>query len=417
MKLSSIPYLFLALFAISCSGIVNTNYDDHFTADGVLISDRDSCLSPFMPECPNNIKFYVEVSGSMNGFFRADKSTDFKSDVWQILSYFSPIVPCVSLLTNNGEIGERLSLSEFRQKMNTGAFVSTASTKVPIMLDAIFSDIDPAAGEVGVLISDMKFSPVGSAAPDVLLSQYSTDVARILGNSGYAVSLLLATSSFLDKKGNNLCTTSPYYYFIFGNAQQVAYMRNSISTFLEDSGHFVDNIETGFDFGAPIFAFGIPKNCYQMDEVNPTFCGYDASSDDTCTIKLKVHLENYRWRLTDESIFREAFSAKCLYGSQLLIGAIDFQIQNKADKELNRVAVATVELKLCNMAMESEVIEWTLELPNTEYTLFAPFTDNVDGEEDVTKSYSVGNFIRGMFYGSNLNKSMKHNYILISQNS
>ena len=29
----------------------------------------------------------------------------------------------------------------------------------------------------------MKYSPVGSAAPEVLLTQYAADVARIAGNS------------------------------------------------------------------------------------------------------------------------------------------------------------------------------------------------------------------------------------------
>jgi len=420
-NLKTVCYLltfpFMLASIIGCSGPINTNYDQHFTEEGYLITDVEDSIVFFVPESPNAIKFYVEVSGSMNGFFRANKSTDFKSDLWQVMSYFSGLMSNVSVLTNNGEIGNRLILSDFRQKMNTGAFVSTASTKVPVMLEAIFSDINPNAGEVGVLVSDMKYSPVGLAAQEVLLSQYSTDIARILAKSGYATSLLLATSSYLDKHGNNQCPTSPYYYLIFGDPRQVAYMRNGISTLLDDAGHFVDNIESGFDYGAMNYSFGIPKNCFHMDDETPTFCGYDALSDDTCTIEVKVRLENYRWRMADEAIFSEAFSAKCLYGSDLVIGPITISVENKTNKELNRVAEATVELKVCNMATDSEVIEWGLELPDTERTMFAPYIENVDDENDINKSYSVDSFIQGMFYGSNLNKPLKQQYILISQNS
>ena len=407
-----IPLLTVVLFTmLSCGEPVNSNYDQHFDNDGHLVDTP----SVFVPQAPNKIKFFVEVSGSMNGFFRANAPTKFKADVWQILSYFSPLTEGVTVLTNDGNQGRTYPLSQFQTFMNTGAFVSTASTKVPLMLQSIIQGLDTEAGEVAVLISDMKYSPVGAAAPQVLLSQYSTDVSSIFGKFNKALSLVGATSEFLDKNGKPVCITSPYYFLILGNPEQVAEMRNGISTLLDNNGNFIDNIESGFNYGAPTYGFGIPDNAYQLDN-EPTFLGYDPSYSDTCTIKLRIDLANYRWAITKKELFEQAFRCKTLYGSGVKVGDVEFFIENITDKILRRTAIAEVDLKLFNMATNSEVIEWSLVLPDLDITLFAPYLDAPD-ENDVSKSFSLENFIKGMFYGGVVNKSLSPNYILISKHS
>lgn len=399
----------------SCSGDINSNYDSHFTEDGYLIQDstkQDNSI-PLA-----KVKFYVEVSGSMNGFFRANQPTDFKKDVWQILNYYSPIAPGgVTILTNNGDEGNTYDFSRFQTMMNTGAFVSSASTKVPLMLQTIVSNTDADNGEVAVLISDMKYSPVGEKAPKVLLTQYSTDVSKIFGQYGKAVSLVCATSNYLDRQGRSVCDVSPYYFLIIGNETGVAEMRDGISTLLDKNHRFVDNIESGFNYGKIKESFGIPKKCFQMVLGEPTFVAYEeADTYDTCIINLKVDLTPYRWIMTDESYFTRAFKAKTLYGSALVVDDVSIDVQNITDKQLKRTAVATVRLKLFNMPTDSDVIEWTMELPDTDSTLFVPFC-GATAEEDVTKSYSIEDFIVGMFYGGVVNTTLEPNYILVSKNS
>lgn len=404
---------FMLLVFFSCGGNVNTVHDPHFDDDGRLM--KDSTDSQFNPVAPNRIKFYIEVSGSMNGFFRPNKPCKFKEDVWRILNYYASITEEVVVLTNDGNDGTSVSISDFQSLMNTGAFVSTASTKIPVMLQTIIDGIDTESGEVAVLISDMKYSPVGSAAPQVLLTQYSTDISTIFGTFGKAISLIGATSEFLDKKGISVCNTSPYYFLVIGKPEHVAEMRNGISTLLENNGDLIDNIESGFDYGAPSYSFGIPENGYQFED-EPTFLGYDTSYSDTCTIKLKVNLANYRWAITKKELFEQAFQCKALYGSEVKVGNVEFEIQNITDRVLKRTAIATVDLKVYHMAMDSEVVEWTLQLPDLDITEFAPYLDGTD-ENDFTKSYSLENFIKGMFYGGVVNKSLKPNYILISKKS
>ncbi len=400
---------------VSCSGDINSNGDSHFDPDGHYLVDSSITVTKAVPL--SRVKFYVEVSGSMNGFFRANQPTDFKRDVWQIMSYYSALTPEITILTNDGSQGASYQPKDFQTRMNTGSFVSTASTKVPLMLQSIIANLDADNGEVAVLISDMKYSPVGQAAPKVLLTQYSTDVSKIFGQYGKAISLVCATSNYLDRRGASVCDTSPYYFLIIGDDSGVAEMRDGISTLLTNAGRFVDNIESGFDYGKIKEGFGIPKKCFQMDTNEPTFVEYEeADSYDTCIINLKVDLAPYRWIMTDKSYFTNAFKAETLYGTTLIVDDVNIAAQNITDKQLKRTAEATVRLKLFNMPTDSDVIVWTLELPDTDYTLFWQFC-GATAEEDVTKSYSIEDFLVGMFYGGVVNTTLKPNYILVSKNS
>ena len=402
---------FVVVFVSSCKD-VNTVGDSHFTVDGYLLKNINT-IDSFSLVYPTKIKYYVEVSGSMNGFFRPNMSTQFKKDVWEIMSYFSAISSDVTILTNSGGSGARMTIDDFRQHMNTGSFVSSASTQVPIMLSTIINDINPQKGEVAVLISDMKYSPVGAAAPKVLMDQYRSDISRKLGNFQKPVCLIGALSNYLTKTEE--VAESPYYYFVLGNDGEVAYMRNSISTLLDNNGHFVDNIESGFDYGSPSYSFGIPEYCYQLGN-EPTFVDFDESSSDTCIVNLKVDIAQYRWIMADTTIFRNAFKCKAIYGSNVSIGDVDIEIHNITAKELKRTAVANVKLKVYDLAMDSEVIEWSLELPDLNQDKFVRFY-GADSENDYTKTYSIENFVSGLFYGGVVNKTLKPNYILISKNS
>jgi len=405
--------LAVAVFFGSCSSNPNTNFDPHFDEEGCLVNN--DAKGAFKPVPPKKMKFFIEVSGSMNGFFRANAPTKFKEDVWRILSYYAPIADNVTILSNEGAPGDSVPISSFQTKMNTGAFVSSASTKVPVMLQSIINSFHPENGEVAILISDMKYSPVGSAAPSVLLTQYSTDVSNIFGKFGKAISLIGAKSQYLDKSGTPICKDSPYYFLVLGNQEYVADLRNGISTLLENNDDFIGNIDSGFNYGAPAYSFGIADNCFQKDE-EPTFTGYDTSFSDTCTVKLRVDLANYRWAAANKNFFPKAFKCKSIYGSKVMVGKIDYKIQNITDKDLVRTAYAEIELKVCSMPLESDVIEWTLELPDMDTTEFAPYFGATE-ENDVSKSYSLEDFIKGMFYGGVVNKTLKPNYILISKNS
>ena len=401
--------ILIGLTQVSC-GDINTVDDPHFTDDGELVEKPDL----FRIALPQQINFYVEVSGSMNGFFRGNYPTKFKKDVFHVMNQLSG--SDVKILSNGGAIDNSLSIQEFQSLMNTGGFASNASTHVPTMLQTIIDDID--STKTAVLISDMIYSPVGNSAPEVLLSQYNTMVADKFGKAQKSVSLVAAKSNFLDKSGNTQVSESPYYYLIIGNSSEVAFVRNAISSLLELNGSLIGNIETGMNYKQPAYSFGNCKEALQVGD-NPSFEGYDDSEYTSCNIQLNVDISGYRWLIADKETFKKCFSIKSNYGSIVNVKNIEIKIDNFNQKELKRKATAIVDIEISNMQTDSDVLEWWVDTKDIDgdYTEFAPYL-NAANENDRTGTYSLEDFLKGLFQGGVLNKvSNKHNYILISKES
>ena len=412
-SVASLAALVASFCIISCSSPINNINDPHFDENGVYL---DSLGATFHAALPSSLDFYVEVSGSMNGFFRANKPTSFKTDVWAIVSNFGN--PGVYVPSNTGTTAAKYTGEQFKTKMNAGGFVSTAATQVPAMLQTILSNLDYESGAVAVLISDMKYSPVGNRAMQVLLQQYATDIRNIVGKfPGAAYSIIGAYSEYLDARGNVACEKSPYYYVVIGKDVCVAEIRNCITTILSDRDTYLDNIETGFDYKRPAYGFGVPDNVIQFDD-EPTFYNYDVSYSDTCKVVLNLDLSDFRWLIaSDEEVLRECLKVKTAYGSDIEVGKIKIDINNHNQKKLERLAVASVELKLWNMPMDADVIEWTLDHP--EYSVTDTFMQiqNAAAEADLTGSFSLANFIQGVFQAVQNHWNQEPNRILISKSN
>ena len=394
---------------ISCRDI-NAVSDPHFTEDG---HSRVSIKDSFIVEKPSALGFFVEVSGSMNGFFRSNKATRFKKDVWSIVSYFGG--NDVSILSNAGTVAGTYSVNDFRARMNSGAFVSNQETLVPTMLKSILDNLRFDEGQCAVLISDMKYSPEKQKDVKVLLTQYQTDIRNVIGKfPGLAVSLIMAKSDFLAANGSTLTEDSPYYFLILGKDKNVAFMRNSIATLLEDYGDYGDCIETGFDYKAPIYSFGIPDNALQFVD-QPTFTNFDVQYSDTCKVVLNIDLSNFRWLITNEDAFKESLAVKSCYGSSVSIGRVSIDVNNHFNKELKRKATAKVELKIYNMFTESDVIEWTLNHPDYSVTLDFTNIMSATAENDYTGSFAVDRFVSGVFNAIQNHWDETPNRILISK--
>lgn len=398
--------LFVLIAVCACSSTLNTLGDSHFTEEGNLV-DKPSFAKL---DYNSAVRFYVESSGSMNGFFRSGEPTAFKQDVYDIMSYYEPQE--INVMTNDGGVAYQMSLADFQTAMNTGSLQSNASTKIPVMLRNIIGNLKK--NDVAVLISDMKYSPVGDAAPDVLMTQYAAEVAAIAGNSKKAFSLLCAVSNYVDKQGKSI-DVSPYYYLIIGEQDKVSAIRNGIAIKLQENKRFVDNLEIGYKYAACPYSFGIPKNAVQLDD-EPTFYEFDESQGD-CFISLKLHLEPYRWIMSNKEVLEKCFTCKAIYGSTVSVVDIKIEECNNVGLQLKRSAIATVRLKVSNMMNDMDVLEWNLNIPYSELTLMNKFFEGAINENDATKSYSVRDFVKGLSQGGVVNYQPKANYILISKNN
>lgn len=88
-----------------------------------------------------------------------------------------------------------------------------------------------------------------------------------------------------------------------------------------------------------------------------------------CTISLKLHLETYRWAMSDKEILKKCFLCKANYGSKVSIADIKIEECNNDNLELKRSVVATIQLKVSNMVTDMEVLEWNLKIPYSEVVM------------------------------------------------
>lgn len=418
-------WLFGSLWAIfmmsSCrpkpvNAIQHPSFDDN----GYLLDTLSQ--QHFVSEMPGKVKFYVEVSGSMNGFFRSNKATQFKSDVWSIFSVFEELLDDVYVFERQNVAPKGMPLQTFRQKMNTGAFVSSASTEVPEMLEAVINSLDIQNEEIAVLVSDMKYSPVGSKAMEVRLTQYPSDIRNlIMKNPDLSLSLVAATSDYMDKSGTVVCHDSPYYYLIVGKPENVVWIKNRIATILKDSIRYVDAIDWGIDFKSPAFSLGKIINGFQLEN-EPTITDINWEFMDTCFFDIIVDLKDYPWKLMDEKLLKDSLHIKSAGGSSVKIDTVFYQINNHADKQLKRETEAIVKLKVFDMFSDAEVIEWSIGIPETHVNgtihvnnKFASFF-GAKFENELDKSFSIESFIEGCSAGKSNYWCKEPNRILLSTN-
>lgn len=404
---------FATLLFVSCDDI-NCLPDSHFTADGELKKEflPDSSIEN---EQAGKVKFFIEASGSMNGLYRPQCSTEFRDDVYQIVCYYTPQSEKVyTLCTDNGKSGFALSLDQFATAIKQQGFPSMSTTSITDMIESVIAQIDTTRNEVGVLVSDMKFDPTGKDNIDFQLGMYTTKISHITSTTGLAFSLIGATSKYYDKKGNIICNESPYYYLVIGKSANVAKVRDGISTMLAQNGNYVDNIETGMRFGGPNYTLSKKRNCLPHGHYG--FIGY--SDDAPCLLSVNLELNKYRWCIAEPENVKKALDIKMLHGSTLNIDSITIDsVFVNSKKELNRSMIAKVYLKIDNMPNDVDVVEWSFDpcKLDTDFEYFKPFCGAQNWTE-FDKTFSLEHFIKGMFRGANLsNCSTKKNYILISK--
>lgn len=391
---------------------INLIGSPYFTSDGCLKTDSTVIL--YKEEQCSSLKLYVESSGSMNGFFRPNRATDFKEDIWCIFSDFDKFANEVTAI--DGTKVRNFNLQNFRTVMNSGQLNSPNSTMVPDMLHHIINNLHFNDGEAAVLVSDMKYDPVGSIAMNVLLSQYATDIRNIAMNTKAAFALVAATSNYLDRHGKEVEAKSPYYYLIIGKPQQVTWLKNCISTLLTDKGHYVDAIEYGFDYGSPIYELGKVTNgrkkkneptIYRVDRKSKNFKG-------TCIVDIELDITAYPWCMENEEVLKNALEFNTISGSEVAIESIKYEIDNHANQSLKREAKAIIKVLITKLPKKGDIIEWSVKVPEGVIsTTFQSFM-GAPSANILNQSFSIENFINGMSSGKANYYSKTPNRILIS---
>lgn len=256
-----IPLLFLTA---ACETILNEYGFEPFDENGLLRSSFIDTMCHI--EEPTNICFYVESSGSMNGLFRKGQPTRFKYDVSAVLveHEISKRTGGVCVFNNYGDDVSQYEIKSFRQMMNNGDFISQHATIVPNMLDKMLMDIDSGKCDMAVLISDMKYAPVGVSAPKVAMDQYKLDItSKFMDRQNLAVSIVTLESDYIGANGKTLSSKFPYYLTIIGPQEKVAWMRDKIENALGKGSGYQGTINYNISFGCPVYTV-LPESSIGM---------------------------------------------------------------------------------------------------------------------------------------------------------
>lgn len=400
--LTFLAIVFASTIVLSCGRDVNSIADSHFNTDGTPI---DTNITFFAPKHPQSAKLYVETSGSMNGFFRANQANNFKKTVWSVFSGLAPLTDGNAYtMSNGGDIDAPVVLGTFRNKMNAGAFVSNSSTHIPAMLHNIIENIDTAKNEVAVLVSDMKYSPMGkTAAPELL--QYQEQIRNVIGvHPNVSLAFVCANSEFLNQNGSIAEEQSPYYYIIIGKSENVAAVRNDIARWCEATNSYVESGDMAMNYHTPSYEIkdvnnGMLSASYPKNLITT----FDRELSDTCKFVVRVNMTGYPWGVVDADVLKECFKAKALYGSSVdveLLTDEDHLVDDHAYKgEFKRVSYADFLVKLYNVALDDEVVEWSFTNKPFDGRYIITFNNIISAqdENDLSGSFSFNKFLEGCF--------------------
>lgn len=392
----------IAIASVGCGRVVNSIDDPNFDETGAPI---DTSITFFSPQLPESVKLYIETSGSMNGFFRANKANHFKQTVWSVFSGLSGISDGnVYTMSNGGDINSPISLADFRYNMNAGKFVSNSSTRIPAMLNNILKDIDTNKCETAILVSDMKYSPVtATKAPE--LSQYQTEIRNILADyPNISISFVCAKSEFISKNGAIAEANSPYYFIIIGRYENVAAVRNDIARWCEATSSYIESGDMAMNYRTPQYSIlSVENGVLSTDHPQNLITTFDRGVSDTCSFIIRVDMTGYPWRAVDAKALTKCFTAKAVYGSSLgfeLLTDDEHLVDDHAYKgDFKRVAYADYLVKLYDVALDDEVIEWTFTNKPFDGLYSVDFITiiSADQEDDLSGSFSFNKFIEGCF--------------------
>lgn len=425
LSILQVSFLCILLNLFSCDKDINSIGDPHFDTDGTPLDT----IEFFEPKRPTSVRLYIETSGSMNGFFRANQANKFKKTVWSVFSGLQNTTDKnVYTLSNGGDIDAPISLGEFRKKMNGGGLISNTSTQIPMMLLNIIKEIDPEKNEVAVLVSDMKYSPMGpDAAPTV--TQYQEQIRNLTGAHNYGVAFICADSEFLNANNSITEEKSPYYYVIIGKPENVAALRNDIVAWCEATNSYVDSGDMGMNYkNPPISIHNVKNGTISETYPNNLITSFTREISDTCEFILRVDLTGYPAGMHPLNI-DSCVNITTTYGADIIKEVVEIQDDHHVKGSFDRKAYADILVKVFNMPLEDEVVEFTFNNRNGmdgRYSNRFNYIISAENENELDRSFSFNKFIEGHFNarfnefdkepGRENEYEPRHQRILISHN-
>ena len=181
-------------------------------------------------------------------------------------------------------------------------------------------------------------------------------------------------------------------------------MRNDIARWCEATNSYVESGDMAMNYHTPSYEIkdvnnGMLSASYPKNVITT----FDRDLSDTCKFVVRVNMTGYPWGVVDADILKDCFMAKALYGSSVdveLLTDEDHLVDDHAYKgEFKRMSYADYLVKLYNVALDDEVVEWSFTNKPFDGRYVITFNNIISAqqENDLSGSFSFNKFLEGCF--------------------
>ncbi|MDE6083038.1 MAG: hypothetical protein K2G11_00985, partial [Muribaculaceae bacterium] len=130
---------------------------------------------------------------------------------------------------------------------------------------------------------------------------------------------------------------------------------------------------------------------------------FDRTVSDTCSFIVRINMNGFPWRAVNYDLIKDALTAKALYGSsvdvELLKGPEHLVDDHAYQRNFERRSYADYLIKLYNVEMDDEVIEWKFSNQSIDGRYFVEFSNMITAtdEKDLSGLFSFNKFLEGVF--------------------
>lgn len=222
--------------------------------DSACYPKLDTLHNPLLRAHVKQINFFLETSGSMEGFMPANvkTTTDFQVLIPDILSRSQG-----NYQTNLYTIFD--SESKFKKEnvnnvitnvIPKGDFKWSGNTYVPVMLDSIQRYLD--SDRVNIFISDCIYSPVSTNVK--MTAQTIAEIREVVQPiaKNYATVIYMVKSTYFPK--NSAAAQSPYYLIMQGKQENLVAVEQMIQKSLRTFHQNFEEIQFGDKYQLPYYS-------------------------------------------------------------------------------------------------------------------------------------------------------------------
>jgi len=222
--------------------------------DSACYPKLDTLHKPLAATHLKQINFFLETSGSMEGYMPANAktTTDFQVLIPDILSRSQGDYPTnlYTIFDSRSKFTKENVNDVITNVIPKGNFKWSGNTYVPVMLDSVQRYLD--SNKVNIFISDCIYSPVSTNVK--MTAQTIAEIREVVRPAAktYATAIYMVKSTYFPKKGETV--NSPYYLVMQGKQENLLVVEKMIQESLRTFHQDFEEIQFGDKYQLPYYS-------------------------------------------------------------------------------------------------------------------------------------------------------------------